>query len=109
MKIEKMNTIFGKNGLVVFVLVLVMLSGSAPVCSGAGYTFSPEEIMYLTGTGMTAYKDGIRYSLYDIDKDGISELFIDDESENDTNENEQNKNDLVLNLSEFTSEEIIEI
>ena len=82
MKIEKMNTIFGKNGLVFFVLVLVMLSGSAPVCSGAGYTFSPEEIMYLTGTGMTAYKDGIRYSLYDIDKDGISELFIDDESEN---------------------------
>jgi len=38
-----------------------------------------------------------------------SEVIIDDESENDTNENEQNKNDLVLNLSEFTSEEIIEI
>lgn len=78
----KMQTNFWKNGLVVCVLLLVMLCGIAAVCSGAGYLFSPEEIMYLTGTEMTAYKNGIRYSLYDIDKDGISELFVDNESEN---------------------------
>ena len=59
----EMKTNFEKSRLVVCVLILVMLFGTAAVCSGAGYTFSPEEIMYLTGTEMTAYKDGIRYSL----------------------------------------------
>ena len=78
----KMKTNLNKSGLVVFALVLVILFGIAAVCSGAGYVFSPEEIMYLTGTEMTAYKDGIRSSLFDIDKDGISELFVDNESEN---------------------------
>ena len=66
-------------GMIMLVLVSLLLSGTAAHCFGDSYTFAPEEIMYLAGTEKTAYKEGLRYSLFDIDKDGISELFLFDD------------------------------
>ena len=57
-----------------------LLFATTAFCFAAEYNFSPEEIMYLTGIEMTAYKEGLRYAMYDIDKDGISELFVTDGS-----------------------------
>ena len=67
-------------GIILGILTSVLNFGTIPVCFGAEYTFSPEETMYLAGVEMAAYKEGVRYSLYDIDKDDISELFIIDEN-----------------------------
>ena len=77
MKIERYTEMIG---MIIWILAAALAFGTPGVCSGAGYTFSPEETMYLAGIEMAAYKDGVCYSLYDIDKDGISELFILDET-----------------------------
>ncbi len=41
-----------------------------------GYTYNPEEIMYLAGITLTKYDDDKKFSLYDTDGDYISELFV---------------------------------
>ncbi len=64
------------------IIIIMLIFGSAAVCSGVEYAFKPEEIMYLAGIEMASYKEGARYTLYDIDKDDISELFIIDDAEN---------------------------
>ena len=69
------------TGLTTCLLILMLMFGTAAVCSGDEYSFSPEEKMYLAGIEKSAYKESTRYSLYDIDKDGISELFLIDEAE----------------------------
>ena len=40
------------------------------------YLYEAEEIMYLSGVRMTAYRQNTRYSLCDLDGDGLSELLI---------------------------------
>ena len=40
------------------------------------YTFDPEEIMYLSGVRFLANTPGARYTLRDLNEDGISELFV---------------------------------
>ena len=69
------------TGMTTCLLILMLMFGTAAVCSGAEYSFSPEEKMYLAGIEKAAYKESTRYSLYDIDKDSISELFLIDEAE----------------------------
>lgn len=78
----KRNSNIKTAEIIVCALICTLILGTAAVCAEAGYTFSPEETMYLTGLEKAAYKEGIRYSLYDIDKDDTSELFIMDETEN---------------------------
>ena len=41
-----------------------------------GYTYDPEEVMYLSGVRFLADTPGARYTLRDLDEDGISELFV---------------------------------
>ena len=62
-------------GMIIFILVSVLPFEKTAFCSGLEYDFDPEEIMYLSGIKTAASREGIRWSLYDIDKDGISELF----------------------------------
>ena len=57
-------------------LIMVLTLGMMTVPSDAEYPYNPEEIMYLTGVEKAAYKNGVCYSLYDINGDDISELFI---------------------------------
>ena len=40
------------------------------------YPYDAEEIMYLSGVRFTAYRENTRYSLCDLDGDGLSELLI---------------------------------
>ena len=40
------------------------------------YPYNAEEIMYLSGVRLTAYRENIKYSLCDLDGDGLSELLI---------------------------------
>ena len=40
------------------------------------YPYNEEEIMYLSGVSVTAYRENTRYSLCDLDGDGLSELLI---------------------------------
>ena len=46
----------------------------------AGYTYGPEEVMYLSGIRAAASMPGCSWTLQDTDEDGISELFIREES-----------------------------
>ena len=59
-------------------LALILPTGLAET---AGYAFDAEEIMYLAGVAATVGQENVRYSLYDVDGDGVSELFIDDGGE----------------------------
>ena len=75
--------------LVSFVMCAVMAGGislpsaagesfsdSIEIKRGEGYTFDPEEIMYLSGVRFLANTPGARYTLRDLNEDGISELFV---------------------------------
>ncbi len=57
-------------------LILVLIFGIITGSSDASYQYNPEEIMYLAGIGKAAYEDDVSYSLYDMNGDGIPELFI---------------------------------
>ena len=46
-----------------------------------GYTYIAEEVMYLSGVKLSAYNPGVKYTLYDMDGDTVSELVV---SLNDT-------------------------
>ena len=48
-----------------------------------GYAYDSEEIMYLSGVKMSAYKEDMKYSLSDLNEDTISELFISKKDGND--------------------------
>ncbi|MBR6090924.1 MAG: M13 family metallopeptidase [Anaerolineaceae bacterium] len=62
--------------IAMWIAAAAMLFRTAAGFSEPGYSYTPEEIMYLTGIKNAAYKEGLRYALFDIEKDGISELFI---------------------------------
>ena len=53
-------------GFFLSITVLMLLSGAAAVSSETVYPYTPGEIMYLAGIERAAYRDGVRYSLYDI-------------------------------------------
>ena len=44
--------------------------------TGSEYPYNAEEIMYLSGVRLTAYRENTKYSLCDLDGDGLSELII---------------------------------
>ena len=46
------------------------------VITDSDYPYNAEEIMYLSGVRSTAYRQNTRYSLCDLDGDGLSELLI---------------------------------
>ena len=52
------------------------LPGRIGIKTDSDYPYEAEEIMYLAGVRLTAYRQDTRYSLYDLDGDGLSELLI---------------------------------
>ncbi|MCR5450988.1 MAG: hypothetical protein K6F00_00005, partial [Lachnospiraceae bacterium] len=57
-------------------ILYTSLFAGAYIPANAAYSYKPEEIMYLSGIKKTAYKEGKSYTLYDINGDSVSELFV---------------------------------
>lgn len=74
--------------------------------TGSNYEYDPEEIMYLSGVKLTAYKAGLAYSLSDLDEDMIPELFVSVSGADDKTigvyafNNEANRADLICTYKE---------
>ena len=53
-----------------------ILPDRVEIKTDSDYPYDAEEIMYLSGVRLTAYRQNTRYSLCDLDGDGLSELLI---------------------------------
>lgn len=70
-----------KRTLAILMSMALAAIWPAGLAESAGYAFDPEEIMYLAGVEAAAKDPNARYSLCDVDGDGISELFVDEDGE----------------------------
>ncbi|SEP93554.1 Predicted metalloendopeptidase [Lachnospiraceae bacterium NE2001] len=53
-----------------------ILIDTIEIDQSSDYLFNPEEIMYLSGVKVSSDNAGVKYSLYDMDEDSVSELLV---------------------------------